>query len=39
MKVQLHLYNDMNINEEIKYWLKVLNIPRVQFVRSYIKDL
>ena len=29
--------NDININEEIKYWSKVLNLPLIQFARPYIK--
>lgn len=37
MRVQLHLYKDMNINKEIKYWSKVLKLPLAQFAKPYIK--
>jgi transcriptional regulator with XRE-family HTH domain len=37
MKVQLHLYNDMNINKEIKFWSETLKVPLSQFIRPYIK--
>lgn len=37
LKVQLHLYNDMDIDKEIKYWSKTLKISLKQFNRPYIK--
>ncbi len=37
IKVELHLYNDMNINEEMQYWSKILKIPLSQFAHPYIK--
>jgi DNA-binding transcriptional MerR regulator len=37
IKVQLHLYKDMNIGEETKYWSNSLRIPRKQFNLPYIK--
>jgi len=37
-KIQLQLYSDMDINKEIDYWSKILNIPKQQFVRPYIKE-
>lgn len=37
IKIQLHLYNDMNIDKEMKYWSDILKIPRGQFNRPYIK--
>lgn len=37
IKIHLHLYNDMNINKEIKYWSKELNIFTKQFTKPYIK--
>jgi len=37
IKIQLHLYNDMNINKEIEYWCNMLKIPQTQFNRPYIK--
>ncbi|OGF82545.1 hypothetical protein A3B18_01070 [Candidatus Giovannonibacteria bacterium RIFCSPLOWO2_01_FULL_46_13] len=38
LKVYLHLYKDMNINKEIKYWSATTNIPILQFRRPYIKE-
>lgn len=38
LKVQLHLYNDMDINKEIKFWSNTLNIPCVQFTKPSIKN-
>lgn len=37
LTVHLHLYNDMNINREMKYWSEILEIPLKQFSRPYIK--
>ena len=37
MKVQLHLYNNMEIDKEMRYWSNTLNIPLSQFARPYIK--
>jgi len=37
IKIQLHLYSDMNIDKEKKYWSRILNIPLSQFNRPYIK--
>lgn len=37
LTVNLHLYNDMNINKEIKYWSEALEIPLKQFTKPYIK--
>ncbi len=37
IRILLHLYNDMNINNELNYWSKILKIPLRQFNRSYIK--
>ncbi|MFA7385413.1 MAG: hypothetical protein WCZ99_00510 [Candidatus Paceibacterota bacterium] len=37
IRVQLHLYKDMNIKEEVRFWSKILNIPLDQFTRPYIK--
>jgi len=37
IKVDLHLYNDMNIKEEIDFWSKTLNMPLSQFRKPYIK--
>lgn len=37
IRIQLHLYNDMDVNEETKYWSKILKVPLSQFARPYIK--
>ncbi len=37
IKVSLHLYKDMIMKDEFKFWVKVLNLPRSQFMRPYIK--
>ncbi len=38
LRVKLHLYSDMKIEEQIYFWSKTLNIPIVQFRNSYIKE-
>jgi len=35
--VHLHLYSDMNIKRQEKYWSRELDIPLSQFRKSYIK--
>ncbi|HEU0085738.1 MAG TPA: hypothetical protein VFQ59_02150 [Candidatus Paceibacterota bacterium] len=37
LKVKLHLYSDMNINESVIFWSKELRIPINQFCKPYIK--
>jgi len=37
IKVYLHLYKDMVIDKEIKYWSKIIKIPVNQFSKPYIK--
>lgn len=37
MYIRLHLYIDMNEDEEIEYWAKELKIPKTYFRKSYIK--
>lgn len=37
IRVNLHLYKDMNIEESISFWVETLNIPRQQFNKPYIK--
>jgi len=37
LKVNLHLYNDMNIAKEVDFWSKTLSVPKKQFRRPYIK--
>lgn len=36
--IKLHLYSDMDINKEIKYWSSLTKIPINRFKNSYIKD-
>jgi hypothetical protein len=38
MKIQLQLYSDMDIDQEINFWTKNLGISRNQFTRPYIKQ-
>ena len=37
IKIQLHLYTDMNIKKELKFWSEILNIHFKQFIKPYIK--
>lgn len=37
MFVRLHLYSDMNIKNEVKFWSKALKIPEKRFKNPYIK--
>lgn len=37
IKISLHLYTDMNINAEINYWKRYLNLSKKQFIKPYIK--
>lgn len=38
MFVRLHLYNDMDIKEEVRWWSNILQIPESQFKKPYIKS-
>jgi hypothetical protein len=38
MKVHLHLYADMNIKKQMKFWSKILGLPLSQFRKPYIKN-
>ena len=38
LKVQIHLYNDMDIKKEISYWSEVTKISPNQFTKPYIKQ-
>jgi hypothetical protein len=38
MKISLHLYSDMNVNKQERYWSRELSIPLSQFRKSYIKN-
>lgn len=37
LRVYLHLYKDMDINNELNFWSKTLIIPLSQFTKPYIK--
>ena len=37
VRIQLHLYSDMDIVKEKLFWSKTLNIPLKQFTQPYIK--
>ena len=37
IKVHLHLYNDMDVAKEIKFWSSMLDISKTQFMKPYIK--
>jgi len=37
VKIQIHLYSDMDISKEINYWSHVLKIHKEQFNKPYIK--
>ena len=37
IKIQLHLYNNMDIEKEVDFWSKTLNVPLNQFTKPYIK--
>lgn len=38
IRVALHVYKDMNIEETIDYWSGELVIPKSQFVKPYVKE-
>jgi len=38
IKVNLHLYKDMEVEKEKKYWSKLLQIHLMQFTKPYIKN-
>lgn len=37
LRIYVHLYSDMNIEEELGYWSRTLDIPRTSFREPYIK--
>ncbi|QQG42564.1 MAG: helix-turn-helix domain-containing protein [Candidatus Giovannonibacteria bacterium] len=37
LRIKLHLYEDMNVRGEIKFWSEELKIPFSQFTKPYIK--
>lgn len=38
IKIRLHLYRDMNISKEKRYWMGVTKLPENQFRKPYIKS-
>lgn len=38
IRVFLHLYNDMNVDQELKFWSRELHLPASQFRKPYIKE-
>jgi hypothetical protein len=38
LKIKLHLYSDMEVDEKISFWSKYLNIKKSNFRKPYIKD-
>lgn len=37
LKIHLHLYKDMDIKKEVRFWAKILDISNKQFNKPYIK--
>ncbi|HEX4104415.1 MAG TPA: helix-turn-helix domain-containing protein [Candidatus Paceibacterota bacterium] len=37
IKIRLHLYRDMDISKEVKFWSKTLKVGRKNFKKPYIK--
>lgn len=35
--IRLQLYKDMNVEKEMSFWSNLLNIPKANFRKSYIK--
>lgn len=38
IRILLHLYSDMNIQEETNFWSRMLEIPLERFTKPYIKN-
>ncbi len=38
VRVQVHLYSDMDVEKELNFWSREINIPRNQFAKPYIKS-
>lgn len=38
IRVYLHLYSDMDVAQEIKFWSQELQLPMSQFGKPYVKD-
>jgi hypothetical protein len=37
IRYDLHLYSDMKIEQEIKYWSRLLGLPHSAFRKPYVK--
>ena len=37
LRIQLHLYKDMDVRNEINFWLKATGLKREQIIKPYIK--
>ncbi len=37
LRVYVHLYSDMNVQRELRYWSKVLDLPLTSFRKPYVK--
>jgi hypothetical protein len=38
IRIRLHLYNDMDAQEQIHFWSEELKIPKSQFRKPYVKE-
>ena len=37
IRARIHIYSDMNEQEELRYWRNVLNLPDSNFTKTYVK--
>lgn len=38
LRIRLHLYVDMDIEKETRFWMNTLEVPRTSFQKPYIKE-
>jgi len=38
LKIKIHVYSDMDIDKQINYWAKMLNVNKAQFYKPYVKE-
>jgi hypothetical protein len=38
LRIKIHLYKDMSVKKELRYWSRILCIPLSDFRKPYIKD-
>lgn len=38
LRVHVHLYVDMNVEQELEYWSRTLKLPRTSFRKPYVKS-